>query len=801
MSTIVTRAGKGSALTHAEVDANFTNLNTDKVEGQSSSVDSEIALFSGTDGKTIKRATTTGVLKATSGVISAAVAGTDYADVSTANTFTNNQVISVNSATDALRITQTGAGNALVVEDSTNPDSTPFVITGDGNLVYGATSAFASGSFIQAIASDSSPSTNIRLRRISDSLSGTSIAFDKARGASTSSPTIVQSADQLGSFTFNGYDGSSYLIAAQIRADVDGTPGTNDMPGRLGFFTTADGASSPTERMRIDSAGNVGIGTATVPYKLVINNATTYSSAGLPAATSAPLHITCESSCNVFLDSFNGAATGLNGRAAGGTSTAPSATTSGTALLNIGGRGYGTTGYSTLSRALIGLNAEETWTDTAQGTNITFATTAIGTAARVERMRIAADGTTSIGAAPGSESLRVTPVASAVNRIEAFGAVTGSNPYIFANGSDTNVGLTIYSKGTGSIFLDTSVSTATAFGVELGASTTVNRDTYIDFHSSSGTDYDFRFIRNNGVNNSANFINAGSGGIAFQTNSGTSQFNIIHTASAVNYLQATGSATNAPPILSAQGSDTNIGITLTPKGTGGVGIGVAAPTALVNIAAGTATANTAPLKFTSGTNLTTPEAGVVEYDGTTFYVTPVASNRAVNVAEHFVARTGTKTMTSNTNLQAIFSGGSGGLTNGALTVAASTSYYFECSINVSSMSATSGNFGFSIVGGGTATFTSAAWHSVGLDATTQTTAAANGGIWSSNNAETGNIVTAAVGTACSVIIKGIFRINAGGTIIPSIQLTTSASAVIGVNTWFKCYPIGSNTVISVGNWS
>lgn len=32
MSTITTRAGKGSALTHAEVDANFTNLNTDKVE-------------------------------------------------------------------------------------------------------------------------------------------------------------------------------------------------------------------------------------------------------------------------------------------------------------------------------------------------------------------------------------------------------------------------------------------------------------------------------------------------------------------------------------------------------------------------------------------------------------------------------------------------------------------------------------------------------------------------------------------------------------------------------------------------
>lgn len=35
MATIVTRAGKGSPLTHAEVDANFTNLNSDKAEASS----------------------------------------------------------------------------------------------------------------------------------------------------------------------------------------------------------------------------------------------------------------------------------------------------------------------------------------------------------------------------------------------------------------------------------------------------------------------------------------------------------------------------------------------------------------------------------------------------------------------------------------------------------------------------------------------------------------------------------------------------------------------------------------------
>ncbi len=50
----------------------------DVISNTSSSVDNEIVLFSGTLGKTLKRATTSGVLKGTSGVISAASAGTDY---------------------------------------------------------------------------------------------------------------------------------------------------------------------------------------------------------------------------------------------------------------------------------------------------------------------------------------------------------------------------------------------------------------------------------------------------------------------------------------------------------------------------------------------------------------------------------------------------------------------------------------------------------------------------------------------------------------------------------------------------
>jgi hypothetical protein len=84
---------------------------------------------------------------------------------------------------------------------------------------------------------------------------GSYVVLTKSRGTSLGSNTIVQNNDSLGGILFNGTDGANAQYAAQIQAYVDGTPGTADMPGRLVFSTTADGASSPTERARITNAG------------------------------------------------------------------------------------------------------------------------------------------------------------------------------------------------------------------------------------------------------------------------------------------------------------------------------------------------------------------------------------------------------------------------------------------------------------------------------------------------------------------------------------------------------------------
>jgi hypothetical protein len=164
-------------------------------------------------------------------------------------TVTGSEVISVNTPTDALRITQTGSGNALTVEDSVNPDATPFVVTADGRVGVGI-------QFPQSIFDVSGDGFVLPSFRAYGASAGNFPTIVRGRGTQLS-PAAVQNSDSLGGFQFQGYDGANAITSAQINVAIDGIPSTNDMPGRIVFSTTADGASSPAERMRIDNAGNV----------------------------------------------------------------------------------------------------------------------------------------------------------------------------------------------------------------------------------------------------------------------------------------------------------------------------------------------------------------------------------------------------------------------------------------------------------------------------------------------------------------------------------------------------------------
>ena len=90
--------------------------------------------------------------------------------------------------------------------------------------------------------------------------------FNRSRNTTIGSHTVVNSGDSLGTIVGRGDDGDEFLDAASIDFEVDGTPGDGDMPGRIVFATTADGASSVTERHRISNGGKAswsagGVGT------------------------------------------------------------------------------------------------------------------------------------------------------------------------------------------------------------------------------------------------------------------------------------------------------------------------------------------------------------------------------------------------------------------------------------------------------------------------------------------------------------------------------------------------------------
>lgn len=165
---------------------------------------------------------------------------------------TGTGVVEANSSSEAFRVTQTGTGLAIRVEDSANPDSTPFVVTADGNVGVGLANPSVQlqvvGTAQNRLWLGSAATTNRQL-------------FVRSNGT-FAVPTIVSSGDAVGSSNFFGYDGTANIELANITATVDGTPGTNDMPGRLTFSTTADGAASPTERFRIGNAGQLGVGGA-----------------------------------------------------------------------------------------------------------------------------------------------------------------------------------------------------------------------------------------------------------------------------------------------------------------------------------------------------------------------------------------------------------------------------------------------------------------------------------------------------------------------------------------------------------
>ena len=189
---------------------------------------------------------------------------------------------------------------------------------------------------------------------------------------------------------------------------------------------------------------------------------------------------------------------------------------------------------------------------------------------------------------------------------------------------------------------------------------------------------------------------------------------------------------------------------------------------------------------------TTPTTGAIEYDGAALYGTTSSLQRGVVTADQLIIQQSTYTLTSQTAAQKLF----GVITNGQVTLTAGT-YAFDCFFSLSSMSATSGTFGFAL--GGAATFTQYWWADAQKGTATLATATATQTTY--NTTANTALATASVNTVGYAKIGGVLVVTAGGTLIPQVSLGVAAAAVVGVGSYFRIRPIGSTTVTYVGNWS
>lgn len=218
-----------------------------------------------------------------------------------------------------------------------------------------------------------------------------------------------------------------------------------------------------------------------------------------------------------------------------------------------------------------------------------------------------------------------------------------------------------------------------------------------------------------------------------------------------------------------------------------------------NITFAAGTTSVSPINMASGTLKTTPADGDIEMNGDAMYGTTDAGNRGMIPVEHFIRANATRTFTSNTSQQAIFTDPA----NGTLTLETGT-YFFEGLIAMTSMSATSGNGKFSLIGAGTATLGAVLWQAYGNDlvGSAETTGAATGGSWHIIATQTAtNVITAATGAEMCFLVKGTFEVTGAGTIIPSFAQTTAAAAVVSIGSYFKCNRVGSTSAVSVGQWN
>jgi len=176
-----------------------------------------------------------------------------------------------------------------------------------------------------------------------------------------------------------GSTGSQGTQGRQGTAGNTGSQGIQGLQGSQGLQGTSGASLLPLANTWTGSPNTFNLNSDTSP---------------LTSVTGTVIQLIGADDVTAFLEfnSFGNGSSNVLGRRANGTKASPSAVTTNDILLNLAGRGYGATAYSTTNRGAFQVRAMESWTDTAQGTELRFLSTPAGSATAVERWFIRADG-------------------------------------------------------------------------------------------------------------------------------------------------------------------------------------------------------------------------------------------------------------------------------------------------------------------------------------------------------------------------------------------------------------------------
>jgi hypothetical protein len=206
----------------------------------------------------------------------------------------DSYVMVVNATTPALRITQTGTGDSILVEDSSNPDSSPFVVTAAGDVGIGRTN----------------PGSKLEVQFASNSYVLTTNTGDNNTGI-----RFANTGRDYGIFVDGGSGSINPLrfydftaAAERVRISSDGTfrvkgAGT---AGSTDAFQVA--GTAPADAARIDSSGNLLVGTTTATIygvafrNRVVTSGTSYAQNLVATDSVQWIHSTNTSGDNVFIN-------------------------------------------------------------------------------------------------------------------------------------------------------------------------------------------------------------------------------------------------------------------------------------------------------------------------------------------------------------------------------------------------------------------------------------------------------------------------------------------------------------------